>query len=846
MLKSIRARLLASFIFLIALISALSGYSIYNLDISSKGFDSYQSMTQDSLLAGHFQSNIQMAQLSVQDYLNNPGEKEAQAFNAFYQNVLGDIKTARQKMKHPQRAEMVAQADLKLQDYHKEFEAVQRLIAESDSLISQEIGAKEPKINRLLSDIKVSAQRSGNQELFVEVSDSLNSMLTGQLYTNKFISSNSRATMNRALRDFRSFNRKLAKLRSLIIDTANQQRLAEAETLVKQYTQAVSQLYKVTNSLNGHVITMNSLGPQIVELGDAIKDSIQADQATVGPEVKQSNEQLITTLIVVSLLVVLLALTIALTIPRSIIKGLKSIQHSLAQISDSGDFSLRADSTREDEIGEMGAAVNHLLENLQSAIQSANEVVGAIAQGEFDKRMQIDANGDLQTLKEGVNNSAQSVAFMMSELAKVMSALEQGDFDVKMDSAVAQGFRDQVEGALSSIDKIINNILSVMESMQKGEFDTRVEIEAKGALLELKQGINHSMSSLDLAVDDLLTVIEAQSQGNLAERLTNNYQGKLAALQQAIENTAAKLSQVVGNASGASDIVSNAANEVALGANDLSAAMQRQAAAIEETSATMHEMNSQVQSTSQNAKEVALLTEKMQEDANSGVGVMQQTIDAMSQIEESSNKISDIVSLIDSIAFQTNLLALNAAVEAARAGEHGRGFAVVAGEVRALAQKSADAAKDIKTLIDETVDRVEHGSGLASDSGARLQQITDSVNLVTQMVAQIAQASLEQSEGIGQVFNSISEIDSVTQQNSALVEQTSAAAASLTDQAVALNGEMRFFSIENKPAELPQNIVVEQDKETSIALEDLSEEPVSKELGFVPETEVDEQGFKIY
>jgi len=225
--------------------------------------------------------------------------------------------------------------------------------------------------------------------------------------------------------------------------------------------------------------------------------------------------------------------------------------------------------------------------------------------------------------------------------------------------------------------------------------------------------------------------------------------------------------------------------------------VQEQAAALEETSATMDEMNSAVQNNTENAKQATGVAREVQTKATQGTKVMQQTIEAMNAIQQSSHKIADIVTLIDGIAFQTNLLALNAAVEAARAGDHGRGFAVVAGEVRALAQKSAEAAKDIKGLIEESVGRIDQGTKLASESGEMLNGITSAVEQVTQMIDHIARASSEQSEGVSQVHKAIADIDQVTQQNAALVEETSAASESMSEQAANLSRDMAFFNTGN-------------------------------------------------
>jgi methyl-accepting chemotaxis protein len=207
----------------------------------------------------------------------------------------------------------------------------------------------------------------------------------------------------------------------------------------------------------------------------------------------------------------------------------------------------------------------------------------------------------------------------------------------------------------------------------------------------------------------------------------------------------------------------------------------------------MHEMTTAVQANTDNATKVAELAKEVQGQSNDGVQVMQQTIEAMKSIQESSSKISEIVSIIDSIAFQTNLLALNAAVEAARAGEHGRGFAVVASEVRALAGKSADAAKDIKGLIEDSVQRIDAGTKLADKSGEMLSTISESVKEVTNMIEAISSASKEQTTGISQVHQAIAGIDRVTQENAALVEETTAASESLNHEASELRQNMSFF-----------------------------------------------------
>jgi len=343
---------------------------------------------------------------------------------------------------------------------------------------------------------------------------------------------------------------------------------------------------------------------------------------------------------------------------------------------------------------------------------------------------------------------------------------------------------------------IVADIEQVAQSMRMGIFSKRVEAHATGALNAIKDDINSASNNIESTIHSIVEVVSAQAQGDLTRELPSGvYHGAFHDLKNAMSYSLQHLRDAIIQAIGASNVVSHASAQVLQGSSDLSSRVQEQAAALEQTSATMTQMTSAVQANTANARKVSDLAHQVEVNSLHGASVMQQTISAMRGISESSRQMSEIVSLIDAIAFQTNLLALNAAVEAARAGEHGRGFAVVASEVRALAQKSAAAAKDIKTLIDDSVQRVQSGTQLAEKSGDMLGGITEAVKQVATMISEIADASAEQSQGIGQVHQAIAQIDAVTQQNAALVEETTAAAKSLSTEAQGLSQSMRFFNI---------------------------------------------------
>jgi methyl-accepting chemotaxis protein len=396
------------------------------------------------------------------------------------------------------------------------------------------------------------------------------------------------------------------------------------------------------------------------------------------------------------LLAILLGLSLAWLTIHSIKRAIKDIAHQIGSVALSQQFN-RLIPNRKDEFSALVHDFNELLTSLNTAFSETNKTVSALASGEFSQRMNGHFSGDLERLQQGVNASATEVEFMMTELEKVMHGLQQGQLDLKMDSKVPEAFRTQVESALNSISAVISDVNHVMSNMTQGDFNGRVKSSAFGELLELKDRVNSSMDVIAHAIESISHVVASQAQGDLTKALpSGTFKGQLHDLKNAINFSSTKVKETVIESIQSAVVVEKVAMDVFSEAQQLSGRIQEQAAALEQTSATMHEMTSAVQANTENASRVAELAHQVQQQSTNGVMVMQQTIDAMKSIQQSSSRIADIVTIIDSIAFQTNLLALNAAVEAARAGEHGRGFAVVASEVRALAGKSADAAKDIK------------------------------------------------------------------------------------------------------------------------------------------------------
>lgn len=543
--------------------------------------------------------------------------------------------------------------------------------------------------------------------------------------------------------------------------------------------------------------------------------------------------------LIVSVLAVMAALYFFLSFQSSVVSEIGKIRQGAERIA-GGDFDFSFTSTAKDEISEIAHALEKVRADLKQQIETerrlANEVtrikialdnvstgvmiadaerkviyanhsVVRILKGAESAIRQLLPNFDAENML-GVNidtfhKNPQHQADLLANLSKTHVAnLMVGGRSLRVTASPVINAEGVRLGAVAEwLDRsaevqVEQEVARVVNAAQQGDFEQRLSTHDKeGFFLQLAEGLNKLSEVTSSGLQDVANVLRYVAEGDLTHQIDAEYEGVFGQLKDDTNATVRQLVEVLGKIKEATQAIDIAAQEIAAGNQDLSARTEEQASSLEETSSSMEQLNATVRQNAENAHQARELAQSSNEGVVRGSTVVKQVVATMDEIQDSSHKIADIIGIIDSIAFQTNILALNAAVEAARAGEQGRGFAVVAKEVRNLAHRSADAAKEIKVLIKESVRKVESGAELVNEAGKTMDEVVRSFQQVAALVTEIASASREQASGIDQVTLAVGQMDDATQQNAALVEEAAAAAESLEEQARNLVQTVAMFKL---------------------------------------------------
>lgn len=522
---------------------------------------------------------------------------------------------------------------------------------------------------------------------------------------------------------------------------------------------------------------------------------------------------------------------------KNVANGIEEALGVFYQLMD-GNFRNRIDIDRNDEIGNLKCGLYNMqvklnaelahssevthemtrlkqaLDNVQSCVMVANNNNDIIYLNSTVKEMFKAAESDIRTqiphfdadklLGVNIDQFHRNPAHQQSLLSRLSSTFRSsmvigGHHMTIVANPVTNDGGEKIGVVVEWQDRtnealIEQEIADIVDSVKHGELARRIDLDGKeGFFAKLSCGINELADTIETAFADIESSVKSISAGDLNNRITNDYQGVYLSCKNNINATIDKLSDTVGKINESARYIRNAAQEIAEGNNNLSQRAEQQAASLEETAASMEQLTGTVKANADNAKLANEITNNAQLLAEKGGVVVKSAVEAMREINDSSNRIADIIGVIDEIAFQTNLLALNASVEAARAGDQGRGFSVVATEVRNLAQRSAIAAKESKELIQSSVQKVRSGSDFVNQTGQALNEIVNGVKKVSDIISSIAIASVEQSAGIAQVNVAVAQMDEITQHNAALAEEASAASMSMSELSTGMVDLLDFF-----------------------------------------------------
>ncbi|HEX9062100.1 MAG TPA: methyl-accepting chemotaxis protein [Clostridia bacterium] len=485
------------------------------------------------------------------------------------------------------------------------------------------------------------------------------------------------------------------------------------------------------------------------------------------------------------------------------INALVADANMLSAAAAEGRLDIRADALKhEGDYRKIIEGVNRTLDSVIKPLKVAADYVDKISKGNIPSRITDSYNGDFNEIKNNLNTCIDAVNNLVTDTDFLVKAALDGKLSTRADASRHGGdFAKIVDGINRTLDAVIEPVKeasAVLQEMAKGNLKASVKGNYKGDHAEIKDALNFTISTISGYISDITRVLTEMSSGNLTIAVTTEYVGDFVEIKNSLNMIIESLNEVLGEINAASEQVAEGSRQVSASGQALSQGSTEQASSIEELTASLAQIAVQTKQNAMNANQANELAVSAKENAKEGNMQMQGMLKAMAEINESSGNISKIIKVIDEIAFQTNILALNAAVEAARAGQHGKGFAVVAEEVRNLAARSANAAKETTMLIEGSISKVEGGTRIASDTAEALNSIVEGVTRATDLVGEIASASNDQASGIAQINQGIEQVSQVTQTNSATAEESAAASEELSSQAQILKELVARFRLKNR------------------------------------------------
>ena len=735
----ISTRVYTGFAVVLALLSALAIFTFLAMTSVGDTFRDYRATARQTLYVADVVEHVYDARLAAMQYRLKAAPEPAAKLES-------DIRQTEQILADAGKyyaGDEAAMAGLKAlagqADAYRAAFGEYRALQEQRDEIYARLDENARLARERLSTIMQGTHQSADVEGLYYSAQALQNMNLARVYALTFLVENDAASYAEAEKWLAETAQSLNLLQSSLASMDRRRLAIESAELVDRYSEDFAEIAAVIEARNAvRTEKLDRIGPEMQAAFSAMTEKAVDAQNTLGPQASGMIDNTQKAAIAIGLGALVAGVLMAFVIGRWIASAVSAMANSMSRMAEGNlDIEITGDQHRH-ELGAMARALK-------------------VFQANGREKLRLDAE-------------ARAAAERDAAAAREREALQ---------TAVA----------------------GVVDKAAAGDFAARVEARYNDdALNAFARQLNSLVEAVATGVGETAKVMAALAQGNLTATMQGEFRGAFAELQRNVNATVKRLSSTVVEIQEVGGSVSTATSQIAEGSQNLSGRAENQAASLEEIAATMEEMSATVKTNAENAYAASNLSSEASSRADKGGAIVAEAVTAMASIEEGSRKIADIVTVIDGFAFQTNLLALNAAVEAARAGEAGKGFAVVASEVRTLAQRSAEAARDIKNLIQESSHQVSDGVRLVEETGTALKEIVEAIRKVSETITEISEASREQSSGVDEITAAITSMDEITQQNSALADESASAAKGLTDQASRLMELMRFFTVNHRAA----------------------------------------------
>lgn len=745
---TVKMRITIGFGIVIALLIVVGLVSYNGLTTASDGFTDYRTLARITNGSGRVQANMLMVRMNVKDFQITGSEQDKKEYLDYFKKTTDFADEVKQDITDPEQEKIIDSIVSDLQKYDTGFQKILNYRKERDDLVYNTLDVKGPFLEKTLTEIMTTAERDNDMKAAFNSGIAMKHLLLARLYISKFLDSNDESSVKRVNDEFGKMQEKLDVLDNELRNQTRRKLRDEVQEAKEVYLSTFGELVNVINDRND--IQKNQLdviGPAVASNVEDLKLNVKEKQDELGPMVQASNQRAIVLILVIGIVAILLGVLFAVIILRSIINPLSKITEAATSLA-LGDITQSVDIESKDEIGTLADSFRNMIKAQQDKAQVAEQ----IAEGNVE--VSIEMASDKDVLGKSMITMKDSIKALIEEGTMLGEATEAGNLKVRGD---------------------INKF--------------------EGGYKEIISGMNNTIDNILEPVNEAVGCLKKMADGDLRVEVKGNYKGDHAVMKNAMNQTLDSLNDLMGQVLTSVDQVSSGSQQVSDSSQSLSQGATEQASSLEETTSSISEIAAQTKTNAESATQANSLASSAKDNATTGNDQMKKMVEAMGDINQSSSEISKIIKVIDEIAFQTNLLALNAAVEAARAGVHGKGFAVVAEEVRNLAQRSAEAAKETTELIEGSVKNVENGTGIANETAEALEKIVEGVTKVTDLVGEIASASNEQAQGIEQINSALGQIDQVTQSNTANAEESAAASEELSSQAEQLKQMVSRFKL---------------------------------------------------